>query len=185
MSRKFKVAVIVGSLSRDSINRKVANALVELAPASLNAEIVEIGHLPLYDRDTDLNPPEIWKSFRSRIASCDAVLFVTPEHNSSIPGALKNAIDGAAQIHGESVWKSMPGAVVSASPTEIDCVGSSFHLRQTLVHLNVPAMARAEDSIGCASGIFDAKGKIADDARIFLQKFMRAFEDWVSAKCVR
>ena len=116
MDRTRDVAVMVGSLRRDSINRKVANALAELAPASLKLGIIEIGQLPIYNQDGDENPPASWTQFRERIRSADAVLFVTPEHNRSVPATLKNAIDVGSRPYGKSAWSGKPGAVVSASP---------------------------------------------------------------------
>jgi chromate reductase, NAD(P)H dehydrogenase (quinone) len=185
MGRRYKVAVIVGSLRKDSINRKVAAALIGLAPSSLDLDIVEIRHLPLYDPDADRDPPDVWKEFRRKIGSFDAVLFVTPEQNSSIPGSLKNAIDGAAQPDGESVWNSMPGAVISASVTGVDCFADNHHLRQVLAFLNVPTMANPGESIVCGTGAFDSDGALASKTmRSFLEKFMQAFARWVAAKCV-
>ena len=133
MDRTRDVAVIVGSLRKDSINRKVANALAEVAPASLKLSIVEIGHLPIYNQDGDDAPPAAWTSFRERIRAADAVLFVTPEHNRSVPAALKNAIDIGSRPYGKSAWNAKPGAVVSASPGSIGGFGANHHLRQSLV----------------------------------------------------
>jgi len=180
MSREFKVAVLVGSIRKDSINRKVANALVELAPSSLKPEFVEIKHLPLYDPDTDENPLAAWKEFREKVRSFDAVLFVTPEHNRSMPGPLKNAIDGASRPYGHSAWSGKPAAVVSASPGGIGGFGANHHLRQSLVFLNMPAMQQPEAYIGGADKLFDANGKLANDGtRKFLQGFMQSFAAWV------
>src|SRR5208283_891907 len=114
MAKIHDVAVIVGSLRKDSINRKVANALLELAPAALKLSIIEIGHLPIYNQDGDEDPPAAWTQFRERIKVADAVLFVTPEHNRSVPAALKNAIDIGSRPYGKSAWTGKPGAVVSA-----------------------------------------------------------------------
>jgi chromate reductase len=182
MSERYDVAVIVGSLRKDSINRKVANALVELAPAALKLSIIEIGHLPIYNQDGDENPPAAWTQFRERIRSADAVLFVTPEHNRSVPAALKNALDIGSRPYGQSAWNGKPGAVVSASPSSIGGFGANHHLRQSLVFLNVPAMAQPEVYLGGADKLFDAQGKLANDGtRKFLQDFMRAFGAWIAA----
>jgi len=110
------VAVIVGSLRKDSINRKLANALIEVAPPSLKLQIVEIGELTLYNQDNDENPPAAWTAFRDRIRTADAVLFVTPEYNRSVPGVLKNAIDWASRPYGDSAWNGKPAAIMGASP---------------------------------------------------------------------
>ena len=116
MDKIQDVVVIVGSLRNDSINRKVAHALAELAPSGLKLSIVEIGQLPIYNQDGDENPPPEWTAFRERIAAADAVLFVTPEHNRSVPAALKNALDVGSRPYGKNVWNGKPGAVVTASP---------------------------------------------------------------------
>ena len=182
MDKTRDVVVIVGSLRKGSINRKVANALVELAPARLKLSIIEIGHLPIYNQDGDDNPPAEWSAFRDRIGAADAVLFVTPEHNRSVPAALKNALDVGSRPYGKSAWSGKPGAVVSASPGAIGGFGANHHLRQSLVFLNVPAMAQPEAYIGGADKLFDANGKLVNDAtRTFLQGFMQSYDAWITA----
>jgi chromate reductase len=181
VDKTYDVAVIVGSLRKDSINRKVANAIAELAPANLKLNIIEIGHLPLYDQDVDENPPAAWTQFRERIRSADAVLFVTPEYNRSVPAALKNALDVGSRPYGHSAWNGKPGAVVSASPGPIGGFGANHHLRQSLVFLNVPVLQQPEVYLGGADKLFDADGKLANDrTREFLQKFVQAFAAWVA-----
>jgi chromate reductase, NAD(P)H dehydrogenase (quinone) len=182
MDKTHDVAVIVGSLRKDSINRKVANALAEVTPDGLKLSIVEIGHLPIYNQDGDENPPAEWTAFRERIRAADAVLFVTPEHNRSVPAALKNAIDIGSRPYGKSAWSGKPGAVVNASPGGIGGFGANHHLRQSLVFLNVPAMAQPEAYIGGADKLFDVSGKLANDGtRKFLQAFMQAYVAWITA----
>ena len=174
------VAVLVGSLRKESINRKLANALAEVAPAGLKLEIVAIGDLPLYNQDDDVDPPAAWAAFRRRIKAADAVLFVTPEHNRSVPAALKNALDVGSRPYGQSVWNAKPGAVVSGSPGAIGGFGANHHLRQSLVFLNVPAMQQPEAYVGGADKLFDAAGTlISDGTRTFLQNFMLAFAAWI------
>lgn len=181
MDKSRNVAVIVGSLRKESINRKVANALSELAPASLKLSIVEIGQLPIYNQDVDENPPAAWTQFRERIRAADAVLFVTPEHNRSVPAALKNAIDIGSRPYGKSAWSGKPGAVVSASPGGIGGFGANHHLRQSLVFLNVPAMAQPEAYLSGADKYFGSDGKLTnDDTRKFLEGFMQAYAAWVA-----
>ena len=159
----------------------MANALVELAPAPLRLSIIEIGQLPLYNQDQDDNPPAAWTDFRERVKATDAVLFVTPEYNRSVPAPLKNALDVGSRPYGQSCWNGKPGAVVSASPGAIGGFGANHHLRQSLVFLNVPAMQQPEAYIGGADKLFDANGKLANDGtRSFLQQFMRAFADWIT-----
>lgn len=182
MAKIHDVAVIVGSLRKGSLNRQMANALAELSPATLKLNIIEIGHLPIYNQDGDVNPPVAWTEFRDRIKTADAVLFVTPEHNRSIPAALKNALDIGSRPHGKNVWSGKPGAVVSASPGGIGGFGANHHLRQSLVFLNVSAMAQPEAYIGGADKLFDANGKLANDGtRKFLQGFVQAYSVWITA----
>lgn len=174
------VAVIVGSLRKDSLNRKMAKALAGLAPPALKLEIVEIGQLPLYDQDGDATPPQSYVDFRARIARADAVLFVTPEYNRSMPGALKNALDVGSRPYGKSAWSGKPGAVISVSPGAIGGFGANHHLRQVLTFLNVPAMAQPEAYVGGAGDLFDAQGAITKDAtKQFMTSFMAAFETWI------
>jgi chromate reductase, NAD(P)H dehydrogenase (quinone) len=182
MNKIRNVAVLVGSLRKDSINRKVANALVGVAPEGLKLSIVDIGQLPFYNQDEDENPPAAWTAFRERISAVDAVLFVTPEYNRSVPAVLKNAIDVGSRPYGKSAWSGKPGAVVSASPGGIGGFGANHHLRQSLVFLNVPAMAQPEVYLGGADKLFDANGKLVNDGtRKFLQGFMQAYEAWIIA----
>jgi chromate reductase len=174
------IVVIVGSLRKESLNRKMANALSDLAPASLKLEIVEIGQLPLYNQDLDSSPPAEWAAFRQRVKKADGVLFVTPEYNRSVPAALKNAIDVASRPYGQNMWDKKPAAVVSVSPGAIGGFGANHHLRQSLVFLNMPAMPQPEAYIGGADKLFDAAGKIANEGtRGFLTKFLEAFAAWV------
>ena len=178
--RARDVAVLVGSLRKDSFNRKVAHAVIGMAPESLKLEIVEIGQLPLYNQDDDANPPAPSVAFKAKIKAADAVLFVTPEYNRSVPGVLKNAIDIASRPYGKSAWDGKPGAVISVTPGGLGAFGANHHLRQSLVFLNVPAMQSPEAYISNASGLFDDAGRLKnDDTRAFLQNFVTAFSAWV------
>jgi chromate reductase, NAD(P)H dehydrogenase (quinone) len=175
-----KIAVFVGSLRKESLNRKMAKALITCAPEPLKLEIIEIGGLPLYDQDLDDNPPAVWTEFRQRVLKFDGVLFVTPEYNRSVPGVLKNAIDVGSRPYGKSVWNGKPGAVMSVSPGAIGGFGANHHLRQSLVFLNVPAMQQPEAYIGNAASLFDEAGNLANDSiREFVTKYMQAFAAWV------
>jgi chromate reductase len=175
-----RVAVIVGSLRKESFNRKMAKALASLAPEILQLEIVEIGGLSLYNQDLDDNPPAAWTEFRERVRGFDAVLFVTPEYNRSVPGVLKNAIDVGSRPYGKGVWDGKPGAVVTVSPGAAGGFGANHHLRQSLVFLNVPAMQQPEAYIGNAASLFDESGNLANDSiRQFAAKFIQAFAVWV------
>ncbi|MGD0884075.1 MAG: NADPH-dependent FMN reductase [Thermodesulfovibrionales bacterium] len=178
----MKVAVLVGSLRRESFSRKVAKTLVALAPESLTLEIIEIGDLPIYnqDGDDDGKPPIAWTTFRKRIKEFDGVLFVTPEYNRSVPAVLKNALDVGSRPYGQSVWGGKPGAIVSVSPGPIGGFGANHHLRQSLVFLDVPAMQQPEAYIGGAANLFDAEGKLSNEStRDFLRKFMESFSVWL------
>jgi chromate reductase len=175
-----KIAVLVGSLRKDSLNRKMANAMIRLAPPSLQMEIVEIGDLQLYNQDLDENPPMAWKQFRDSIKACQGVLFVTPEYNRSVPGVLKNAIDVGSRPYGSSVWDKKPCAVISVSPGAMGAFGANHHLRQSLVFLNMPAMQQPEAYIGHAGTMFGPDGSITDaKSREFVQKIVNAFAEWV------
>ena len=176
------VAVFVGSLRKDSLNRKMANALAGLAPDGLKLGIVEIGGLPLYNQDDDVagKVPPAWQALRDRVKAADAVLFVTPEYNRSVPGVLKNAIDVVSRPYGQSAFDGRPGAVVSVSPGAIGGFGANQHLRQMMVFLNVPMMAQPEAYIGGAATLFDEQGNLATaSAREFAGKFMQAFAAWI------
>jgi len=175
-----RVAVLVGSLRKDSLNRKFAKALVAAAPPQLSLEIVEIGQLPLYNQDDDAQPPAPSTAFKKKIAEADAVLFVTPEYNRSVPGVLKNAIDTASRPYGQSAWNGKPAAVVSVSPGAIGGFGANHHLRQSLVFLNMPALQQPEAYVGGAGDMFDETGAIKKpETRQFVDKFLAAFAEWI------
>jgi len=175
-----KIALLVGSLRKESLNRKMAKALIGLAPASLHLEILEIGGLPLYNQDLDQDPPPAWTEFRRQLKTYDAVLFVTPEYNRSVPAALKNAIDVGSRPYGQSAWDGKRGAVISVSPSAMGGFGANHHLRQSLVFLNVPAMQQPEAYISGADKLFDGKGEITNNStKEFLSKFIQAFAEWV------
>ena len=180
MSNVYTVAVLVGSLRKQSINRKVALALAELAAANLKLKIVEIGDLPLYSEDIDTDtPPVAYDVFREQVRAADAVLFVTPEYNRSVPGVLKNAIDVGSRPYGKSVWSGKPGAVISASPGAIGGFGANHHLRQSLVFLDVPCLQQPEAYLGGAGSAFDEAGHLSASVKPFLQSFINAYGQWV------
>ena len=181
MSQPRKVAVVVGSLRKDSVTRKVARAIEALAPPGrLSFDDVQIGDLPLYNQDGETEPPPAYVAFRERIRDADAVLFATPEYNRSVPGALKNAIDVGSRPYGHSVWNGKPAAVVSVSPGALAAFGANHHLRQSLVFLNMPVLQQPEAYIGNAMNLFDERGEIANEAAAeFLRGFGVAFADWI------
>jgi chromate reductase len=175
------VAIVVGSLREGSLNRKLAHELVRLAPAGLRFSFVGIGALPLYNEDLDKgSPPREWADFRAAIGAADAVLFVTPEYNRSIPGVLKNAVDVGSRPYGKSGWARKPGAVVSVTPGALGAFGANHHLRQSCVFLDMPIMPQPEAYLAGAGGYFGEDGRVKD-AKLegFLRDFMAAFADWV------
>jgi len=180
MANERKIGVIVGSLRKGSFNRLTARALIGLAPEQLKFEVIEIGQLPLYNQDEDANPPAAWTAFRDTVRAQDAILFVTPEYNRSVPGALKNAIDVGSRPYGKSAWQGKPSAIVSVSPGALGAFGANHHLRQALVFLDMPCMAQPEAYVGNAAHLFAPDGSLGNDGtREFLRKFMQAFAAWV------
>ncbi|MDD5022148.1 MAG: NAD(P)H-dependent oxidoreductase [Endomicrobiaceae bacterium] len=175
-----KIALIVGSLRKDSFNRKVANTLIKLAPSSLNLEILEIGELSLYNEDLDSNPPAPWTNFRNKLKTFDGVIFLTPEYNRSYTAPIKNALDIGSRPYGQSVWSGKPGAVISVSQGPFGGFGANHHLRQPLVFLNIPVMQQPEAYIGNVASLFDEKGNLINDStKNFLQKFLEMYSQWV------
>jgi chromate reductase len=175
-----KIAVIVGSLRKGSVNRQMAKILMKLAPTSLAMEIIEIGQLPLYNQDSDNAPPKEFIEFREKIKGFDGVLFATPEYNRSIPGVLKNAIDVGSRPYGSSVWDGKPCGIISVSPGAVGGFGANHHLRQSLVFLNMPTLQQPEAYIGNAGTVFDEQGNISNEKTIeFLKTFIDKFAKWV------
>jgi NAD(P)H-dependent FMN reductase/ketosteroid isomerase-like protein len=169
----------VGSLRRGSFSRLVAQALVARAPASLHCEFIEIGDLPLYNQDLDEAPPAAWGRFRESVRTCDALLFVTPEYNRSMPGCLKNATDIASRPEGNSVLGGKPAAVVSVSPYSMGGFGANHALRQSFVYLDLRVMQQPEAYVGNVRDLMDESGKITSaKTDAFLAAFMKSFDRW-------
>lgn len=181
MSRQYKVAVLVGSLRKASYNRKLAKVLAAVAPNDLVFDFVEIGDLPLYNEDLETdNPPAAWARFRKKIVAADALLFVTPEYNRSVPAALKNAIDVGSRPYGKNVWGGKPGAVVSTSQGGIGGFGANHHLRQSLVFVDVLTMQQPEAYIGQIQNLVTDDGKTASEkTQRFFTDIMAAFDKWL------
>lgn len=176
-----KISVLVGSLRKESFNRKIANELIRLAPKTLKMEIVEIGNLQLYNEDIDTNSPKEWTDFRDKIKNSDAILFVSPEYNRTIPGALKNAIDVGSRPAGKSVWKGKSGAVVTVSPGAPGGLASNHNIRQAVVFLDVPIMQQPEAYIGRVNELLLEDGKTVNEkTEKFLTDYMLAFEKWIN-----
>lgn len=178
--RAKKVAVIIGSLRKESFNRKVANAMIGLAPDSLEMEVVEIDNLEMYNQDLDQAPPESWVEFRNKIKNCDAVLFFTPEYNRSVSAVLKNALDVGSRPYGKSAWDNKPSGVISVSIGSLGGFGANHHLRQSLVYLNSPTMPTPELYIGKAESLFNDQDILTNEkTRELLWKFINSFSEWV------
>lgn len=178
-----KVAVLVGSLRKESITRKYAQAIAKMLPPSLEAELIELD-MPLYNQDLDdaNTPPEAWTAFRDKLKAADAVLFLTPEYNRTISGALKNAIDVGSRPWGQSVWDGKPAAVVSQSPGAQGGFGANHNTRQAVVFLNVPVMPAPELYLSNSASYLGEDGSINNEqTREFIGKFIAAFEKWVEA----
>jgi len=174
-----KVGVVVGSIRKGSFSRALAKAMCGLNP-NLQCEILEIAQLPMYNQDLDGSPPREWVDFKARIKACDAILFVTPEYNRSVPGVLKNAIDIASRPYGKSAWSGKPAAVMSVSPGAIGGFGANHHLRQSLVFLDMPTLQQPEAYVGGAADMFDEGGGFKKpETRQFADKFMAAFAAWI------
>jgi chromate reductase len=176
----FNVAIIVGSLRKGSFNRKLANAFIKVAPATLKGEIVEIGEISFFSEDLEANPPASWVAFRNKIKPADAVLFVTPEYNRSVPGVLKNAIDVGSRPYGQSVFDGKPAGVISGSVAATGGFGANHHLRQTLAYLNMPTMGQPEAYLGNLGQCVDDKGELIEKTKQFVAKFAEAFAAWVA-----
>jgi len=176
-----KIAILVGSLRKASLNRKVARSICAFAGDMLDCEIVEIRDLPLYNQDLDDNPPEAWVRFRQKIAAADGVLFVSPEYNRGIPGVLKNAIDVGSRPYGQSVFDKKPAAIVTASPGSIGGFGSNHQIRQAGVFLNMPMMQQPEAYFGhVTDDSFDESGCLKDGPlKDLIMVIAQSFANWV------
>ena len=177
----YRIAILVGSLRKDSINRKVARSLCAIRNDNLDCSMVEIGDLPLYNQDYDTDPPEQYVRFRQEIAAADGVLFVSPEYNRGIPGVLKNAIDVGSRPYGESVFDKKPAAIVTASPGSIGGFGANHQIRQACVFLNMPVMQQPEAYLGRVSeDAFDEAGCLKEGPlKELVTNLAHAFAGWV------
>lgn len=178
MSRQ--IGYVVGSLRADSLNRKLANALIRLAPADCNFKELKIADLPLYNQDDDGNQAPEVQRFKAEIRTVDAVIFVTPEYNRSVPGVLKNAIDHASRPYGQSAWAGKPAGIIGCSPGAISTAVAQSHLRTILAYLDMPTLGQPEAYLFVKNGFFDEAGNIADpETRKFLHGWMDKYVAWV------
>lgn len=175
----YKIAVVVGSLRKDSFNRKLANAIVKLAPPDFSFGQVQIDNLPLYNQDDDTNQAETVKKLKNEIKNSQGILFVTPEYNRSMPGVLKNAIDHASRPPGQSAWSGKPAGILGVSSGPIGTAVAQQHLRNVLSALNVPALCQPETFIQMKESLFDETGNIGAESRKFLQNWMDKYCAWV------
>jgi chromate reductase len=176
---QYHIAVVVGSLRKDSFNRKMANAIVKLAPAEFSFKQVSISDLPLYNQDDDAKQAETVKRLKGEITAAQGLLFVTAEYNRSIPGVLKNAIDHASRPYGQSAWAGKPAGVLGVSVGAIGTSMAQQHLRNVLAYLDVPTLGQPEAFIQAKDGLFDASGDLSAESAKFLQGWMDRYVGWV------
>ena len=176
---QYQIAVIVGSLRRDSFNRKLASALARLAPSDFSFKQVEIGDLPLYNQDDDARQADSVQRLKAELAAAQGLLFVTAEYNRSIPGVLKNAIDHASRPYGQSAWAGKPAGVIGASVGAMGTAMAQQHLRNVLAYLDVPTLGQPEAFIHAKDGLFDEAGDIGEGSRKFLQSWLDRYVAWV------
>ena len=176
----YQIAVVVGSLRRESLNRKLATAIARLAPAEFSFKQLQIGDLPLYNQDDEANPADAVQRLKRELSDSQGFLFVTPEYNRGIPGVLKNAIDHASRPYGKSAWAGKPAGVLGASIGTVGTAVAQQQLRGILAYLDVPTRGQPEVFIQAKEGFFDAAGELASpDTRKFLQGWMNRYVDWV------
>ena len=176
---QYPIAVIVGSLRRESHNRKLATAIAKLAPPEFIFKQLQIGDLPLYSQDDDAAPAAPVKRLKDEIKAAKGLLFVTPEYNRSIPGVLKNAIDHASRPYGQSAWAGKPAGVIGVSVGAAGTAMAQQHLRNILAYLDVPALGQPEAFIHAKEGLFDDTGSIGAGSKQFLQNWMNLYVAWV------
>jgi chromate reductase, NAD(P)H dehydrogenase (quinone) len=176
---RYRIAVVIGSLRRESFNRRFAQALVKLAPSEFGFDSLEIGDLPLYNQDDDRNPSDQARRLKQHVSDAQGLLFVTPEYNRSIPGVLKNALDHASRPYGKNAWANKPAGVIGVSVGAAGTAMAQQHLRNMLAYLDVPALGQPEAFLQWKDGLVDEDGNIGPDSRDFVQGWMDAYVAWV------
>ena len=181
MSKQARILGIAGSLRRDSYNRAALRAAIELAPEGASIQAFELDGIPGFNQDEEQKPPAKVVELKQRVREADAILFVTPEYNYSIPGVLKNAIDWASRPYGDSAWNGKPAAIMGASIGAIGTARAQYHLRQMMVFLNMFPVNQPEVMIANASDRFDAQGNLTDDAtKEFIRQLLQSLVDWTT-----
>ena len=183
---KLKIGVIVGSNSAQSINRKLGQGLAKLVQDQADVTFIDIGHLPVYNRDFDGTPQfKPFDDLKAQVRACDGILFVTPEHNRSIPAVLKNALDGCSRPYGQAAWNGIPAAVIGTSPGGPATAMAQQHLRNVFVFLDMPTMQQPEGFVRWTDGLIDASGNIGEASKDFLTGYMTKFLAWVALHAKR
>lgn len=175
------IGILAGSLRKESFSKKIAQAIVPMAPEGYRFQIVSLDGLEVYNQDFDDHNqvPESYKAFREEMQNVDGVIFITPEYNRSVPGVLKNALDIGSRPAGKSVWDKKPAAIFSNSPGNISAFGANHHLRQSLVFLNMPAMQQPEVYIAKANELFDDSGALKEgETKKFIAEAVEAYIAW-------
>ncbi len=176
-----KIAVVVGSIRKESINRKLAKALIKLAPKDLECELVRIDDLPVFNQDHDQDPPQQVARVKAQIVAANAILFVTPEHNRSLPTALKNVLDWVSRPYGKNLWAGKPAGVVGASVGAVGTAVAQAHLRAVLGYLDVPTLGQPEVYVQFTKDLIDDDGNVSNDGtRKFLQSFVDRYAAWIA-----
>ncbi len=175
----IQIAVIIGSLRKESFNRHLANAIIKMAPSSVSFRLVEIGDLPLYNQDDDERQAETVKGMKAEIHQCDGVLFVTPEYNRSIPGVLKNALDHGSRPYGHNAWAKKPAAIIGISPSPVGTALAQQHLRGVLAALDMPTLCQPEMFLQMKEGFFDNAGSIGEASKKFIKSWLDRHIAWV------
>ncbi len=176
---KFQIGVIVGSIRKDSLNAKLANALIKLAPTEFSFKRIAINELPLYNQDHDATPAQVVTTLKAEIRSCQGLLIATPEYNRSIPGVLKNALDHGSRPYGDNAFKGIPAAIIGISPGSTGTSMAQQHLRNILSYLDVPLLCQPEVYIQMKEGLFDESGSIGEASKQFLQGWMNSYAAWI------
>ena len=176
--QQYAIAVVVGSLRKESVNRQLAQALIKLAPAELSLKLLDVD-LPLFNQDKESDPPESVRQFKAAIQAADGVVFVTPEYNRSIPGVLKNALDQGSRPYGKSVWTGKPAGVLGASIGAYGSAMAQQHLRNVLAFLDMPTMAQPEGFFQIGDDFLDTDAQVNAASRKYVQRWINAYAEWM------